>query len=113
MSYVPGHLRSRSFPKTRNEARKVSGCSQVLFIPKSSGHLQSWQVAHYPTPTHIPSRHLTYLAEFPGEIVRETLLLLLIVDGQRLLLLLQGLDLLQERVADVLFLLLRAGLLQG
>ena len=55
---------------------------------------------------------LTHLHEFPGKLVGEELLLLLVVDSECLLLLLQGLNLLEERVADELLLLFRARLLQ-
>ena len=54
----------------------------------------------------------SHLAEFPRQIIGETLFLLLVVDGQRLLLLLQRLDLLQQGVADELLLLFCTSLLQ-
>lgn len=56
---------------------------------------------------------LTHLHEFPRQLVSEKFLLLLIVDRQRLLLLLEGLDLLEQGVADEFLLLFSSGLLQG
>lgn len=57
-------------------------------------------------------KSLTHLHEFPGQVIGEELLFLLIIDGERFLLLLKGLDLLEERVADELLLLFGACLLQ-
>ena len=52
-----------------------------------------------------------HLIELPREVVGKALLLLLVVEGQRLLLLLECLDLFEQRVADELLLLLCPGLL--
>ena len=54
---------------------------------------------------------LSELSQFPGQIVRETFLFLLVVLAQGFFLSLQSLDLLQQRITDILFFLLRFGLL--
>lgn len=68
---------------------------------------------HSPTTPHSFPPSLPNLGQLPGQVIGKELFLLLIVHSQRLLLLLEGVNLLEESVGDKLLLLLSLGLLSN
>lgn len=70
--------------------------------------LKVWQFSKVDPP---PVDPITHLHKFPRQFIRQKFFLLFIVDCQGLLLLLESLDLLEQGVADKLFLLLGSCLL--